>query len=427
LACIHDGLQLLDVIEVTSSTNECVDILKKIKDEYPEVVELIRYALDYRYKFFIKKFKFTPVSGAVHNKFNEFKELAEFLNTNRSRSDETVAKVEEFLNSCDEIQARWYSRVLLKDLRNGVGRTISNKAGLDIPVFDVQLAKDGKRCKKLKNIIEDGCYLSPKFDGYRCLAVVHNYQCTLYSRNGTEFENFPAIQDEIERFAKLYDRPDFVLDGEIMSDDFNSMQQSAFASKRGTTVGDMKYYVFDYVSYVEWNTENFRNPCVLRYRQLDNLFLSYGNWHEGKYLIKVPHTQCNNYDDAMQFEKDCLAKGFEGAMINPNIPYYKGKKSNKMLKLKTFETEDVVVVDVYEGEGKYVGMMGGMLVLQPNGEHCDVGSGFTDKDRQEMWDNPDSVRNRIIECAFQEYTPDNKMRFPVFKRFRDNGSNKGKR
>jgi DNA ligase 1 len=81
---------------------------------------------------------------------------------------------------------------------------------------------------------------------------------------------------------------------------------------------------------------------------------------------------------------------------------------------------------MYEGTGKYEGMMGGLTVIQDNNKICDVGSGFTDEDRKWMWENKDQVIGRIAEVSFQEMTNDDIMRFPIFKRWRDSGSNSGK-
>ena len=41
----------------------------------------------------------------------------------------------------------------------------------------VMLATDSKKCKKLKEIISRGVYVSPKLDGFRCLAVFDGKIC----------------------------------------------------------------------------------------------------------------------------------------------------------------------------------------------------------------------------------------------------------
>ena len=125
-------------------------------------------------------------------------------------------------------------------------------------------------------------------------------------------------------------------------------------------------------------------------------------------------------ESALALERKFISEGYEGLMLNPNIPYYKGKKSNKMLKLKTFETWDCTVLGVYPGESghKYENTLGGLIVMQENGVEGKVGGGFSDDERDEIWEKSDAVIDRVIEVEYQNLTDDKKMRFPVKKRWR---------
>jgi DNA ligase-1 len=116
-----------------------------------------------------------------------------------------------------------------------------------------------------------------------------------------------------------------------------------------------------------------------------------------------------------------MAKGYEGAMLLPDIPYYLGKKSNKLLKLKTMESQDCRVVGLYEGESgsRLDGTMGGITLIQENGVGCKCGSGFSDEDRSYMWNNQSEFLDKIAEIKYQELTEDGVMRFPVFLRWRN--------
>jgi len=89
------------------------------------------------------------------------------------------------------------------------------------------------------------------------------------------------------------------------------------------------------------------------------------------------------------------------------------------MKFKTMLSQDCVIQGLYEGEGKHAGRMGGLKLIQENGKQCDVGSGFTDEDRDWIWANPDQVIGRTAEIKYQEETPDGILRFPVFLRWRN--------
>lgn len=416
---------ILEDLEANGSTVVKAKIIEEGMKEDPRLFDILEAAMNAKRRFFIKHWN--PVSVMPDNEaidlHDDFMVLLNALETNGSRSDKIRESVENFMSHCTLMQQKWYTRVIKKNLRIGVGHKLTAKAGLNIPEFEVQLAKDGKQNKKLEQIIQKGVFLSPKLDGYRCIALVEDGAVTLLTREGNIFDNFPTIEAAVLEFAKANHKDYMVLDGEIMSDDFNAMQQSAFASTRGTTVGDVKYHVFDEIKYSEWVSDDFTETAGLRYTLLRNHFLNY----KGTQLVQVVHIPCNTLKDALDFEKSCIQVGYEGGMINPDIPYYRGKLSNKMMKLKTFESMDCVVTGIYEGEDKRAGMMGGVTVTQENGFSCDVGSGFKEKDLIEMWKNPALIVGRLIEVKYQELSKDGIMRFPVFKRFRDGGNGQGKR
>ena len=277
------------------------------------------------------------------------------------------------------------------------------------------LAKDGKICKKLDEMIATGGYVSKKFDGYRCLAEVDSGAVTLYSRNGTIYDNFPSV---VEALSKVFPVGKHVFDGEIMSDDFQSMQKTAFAGKKGRQVGDVKYCIFDCVPHQEWITGKFKTN---KKERITWLKLSTEDIALPKQLEIVEQKWVDSMDEIKKLEREYIAQGFEGAMFLPNIPYYVGKKSNKMLKFKTMVSQDVEIVGFYNGDAdsKYKDILGGLTVKQEDGIFCDCGSGFSDADRDYIWNHQNEFMGRIFEAKYQEIGSNGKMRFPIFTRWRD--------
>jgi DNA ligase 1 len=411
-------LQILEAIESARGKDK-EDILREHSDNV-RLRQLLDAALNFRRKFYIKKFNegvdYDPV-GDVHNAFMT---LLHKLENRQLTGHAAIASVEQFLSTCDDIKAKWYSRILRKDLKADVGISTINKCGFDIPKFDVQLAKDGNKCKKLQQILSKTVFLSPKLDGYRCLAIIRDGHCDLFSRNGTVYSNFPSIKQSLEEMCP---DGDFVFDGEIMSDSFNDMQKSAFASKRGTVVGDVSYHIFDMIPFAEWDNNKFTTKAGQRYIDLDTFFLSNMKLiRELENIKMVFHHKIDgpSMQEIMDYEQACLTASFEGCMLNPDIPYYKGKVSNKMLKFKTFKTWDCKILSFYEGEKgtKNEGKLGGVTVEQENGVHCDVGSGFSDEEREHIWKHKSMYLGKTIEVSYQELTNDKKMRFGTKVRWR---------
>ena len=404
--------EVLELLEKTSSKTEKTKILKENLNN-KNLAFMLDAALNFKRKFYIKLFDEHKHHPTAKDPEISFEELLRRLEAREITGNEAVSQTEEFFKHCDTLQRKWYARVLRKNLRAGVDSTVT-KAGFDIPKFDVMLAKDAKKCKKLKEVVGGGCYISPKLDGYRCIAVCNDGSVVLYSRNGSVYSNFPSVVESLENVSQGMS---YVLDGEIMSDDFQSMQKSAFASERRTTVGDVKYHVFGYVDIDEWDTDDFRMNTNERLDQLDEMF--HHELHGLENIVQVEQGYVKSVDVCMAMEKRYIHQGYEGAMVLPDIPYYRGKKSNKLLKFKTMESMDCTVAGMYEGTGKYEGTMGGLNLIQEDGKECDVGSGFKDEERDYIWQNKEKIVDRIAEIKYQELTPDGIMRFPIFLRWRN--------
>jgi len=408
-----NAFEVLELLEKTSSTKQKIAILKE-NVQNTDLAQILSATFDYRKRYYMKQLP--DVTGTSAQQIISARGIMVILAACEidGRTQECKESVTLWLNSLSPLAAKWYRRVILRDLRCGVSLDTALKAGFDIPSFEVQLATDAKKCKKLVSMITKGVRVSAKLDGYRCLAVGSVGVFTLYTRNGNVYENFPTIKAELER---MFPEGDYVFDGEIMSDSFSDMQKSAFASKRKTTVGDVKYHVFDMIPPSEWSLQEFTVGYEQRYQNLEDTLVP----GSSELVGLVPHYKSCNLEEIQEFQQLFESRGYEGAMCNPDIPYYMGRKHNALLKFKSMETWDCTITGFVEGKGRLAGSLGKVLVAQPNGLTGEVGSGFDDAERAYLWANKDANMNRIIECKFQELTDDGFMRFPIFLRFRDQG------
>ena len=108
-------------------------------------------------------------------------------------------------------------------------------------------------------------------------------------------------------------------------------------------------------------------------------------------------------------------------MVKDYDAFYQWKRTKALLKMKMMDTLDLVVTDVYNGTGKYSGMLGGVTV-DYKGNSLGVGSGFTDEDRKWFWENPNLIIGRTIEVSYQSVSHNKEgkesLSFPVFKGIR---------
>ena len=113
-----------------------------------------------------------------------------------------------------------------------------------------------------------------------------------------------------------------------------------------------------------------------------------------------------------------ISEGYEGAMVkDPAAPYRFGR-GYEVMKLKAFHDVDLTIEGFVEGTGKHEGKLGSVIVTF-DGVQVQVGSGFSDELRGQIWADQQSFLGRTVEIRYQEVTPDGSLRFPTFKCFRN--------
>jgi len=318
----------------------------------------------------------------------------------------------------------WYRRILIKDLRCGVSeKTVNNvakKMNLDfrVPVFSCMLAHDGAKHPKK---ITGNCLVEYKYDGVRVIAIVKNNKATLYSRNGKIFNNFPHIEEALSKS----EYNNLVLDGEVMSDDFQALMKQVYR-KSGAETDDAYLALFDILPLKEFNNGKSKLNTLDRKKQLDQLSQTFEN------CIKLVDYVILNFDDEKdnqkfsKMNKEALDKGYEGLMIKPSENYYESKRSHAWLKIKPFIEVTLKIVSIQEGTGKHSGKLGAFQVEgTDDGKFfsLSVGSGLTDDDRDKFWKSKEKLIGMLVEIRADAITQSIEgehysLRFPRFKSFR---------
>ena len=113
--------------------------------------------------------------------------------------------------------------------------------------------------------------------------------------------------------------------------------------------------------------------------------------------------------------KDTSDEGAIGKRID--APYSAGKRNKDIIKVKSEVTLECVVVGLEEGEGKYVGTLGKLIVQQKNGLTHSV-SGMSDEERYQWWTNPDYIKGQVVELAAMQILENGSLREGRFKAVR---------
>jgi DNA ligase-1 len=103
------------------------------------------------------------------------------------------------------------------------------------------------------------------------------------------------------------------------------------------------------------------------------------------------------------------ALGGEGLMMRRAGSRYEGGRSATLLKVKSFFDAEARVLKHVEGAGRHKGRLGSLLVEIPGGTTFCVGTGFSDRERE----NPPPVGS-LITFRYQELSEAGVPRFPSF-------------
>lgn len=347
---------------------------------------------------------------AEEHYYKHFVDLVKKLQNREVTGNAAKDAVTNLFGSFHNLEHRdLYSKILLKDAI-GVGASTVNKVwpGL-IPEFKLMLAPN--ELPQITNV-KYPCYIQPKLDGYRCIYK----QGTMYSRKGKPFgnDNLPSY------FKKLFEVEDYVLDGELYCEgvNFNKLQ-TILNTYDNTLPNALKFVIYDCVPVKDWEAQSCKKPYSERIRNVREVVAAIA---DHKKVIDIANDEVPSAKEAIDLYKNHLKKGYEGSMLKAIDGQYKWKRvtirSGEMLKLKPFITADLKVTDIYEGEGNFDGVAGG-VVVDFNGNSVRCGSGFDVATREEMAKSPYNFIGRTAEIKYFEETEDGSLRFPTFIRWRD--------
>jgi DNA ligase-1 len=117
--------------------------------------------------------------------------------------------------------------------------------------------------------------------------------------------------------------------------------------------------------------------------------------------------------------------GYEGIMLKDPEAGYECKRSVAWLKLKPFIEVSLEVKSLEEGTGRNIGRLGALVcegVDDGKSIQVNVGSGFSDSDRDTFWSSGSEVVGQIVEVRADAVTKNQdgsfSLRFPRFIKFR---------
>ena len=259
-------------------------------------------------------------------------------------------------------------------------------------------AKDGHKIKY-------PAYISPKLDGLRCVAIVEDGVCTLWSRTRKPITSMPEIVKALSGLSY-----DVIFDGEIYSNthsnNFEEIVSLVRQESPDKNSNKMQYHIFDLV-----NTRPYKERLKDLKTMVKNI--------DSPYILAVESNLVENEEEALDHFQEFVNRKFEGAMIRNQDSFYIGKRSVDLQKIKEFEDSEFEIINIEEGRGKLAGHVGAFVCLTDDGQEFKAKMSGSTERLKEYFENPKLWRGKILTVQYQALTSYGIPRFPVGKAIRD--------
>ena len=267
-----------------------------------------------------------------------------------------------------------------------------------------QCAAFKKQYPTLDDLPADEYIMMPKYDG--CLAiVVADDTGHVLTRTGEPITSIPHVLAQARKLL-----PGYVIFGEAYKFD-TPFKDISGAFRRHAPQDDLCVVAFDAVPVADWRAGKCDESYKARLARLRRAWLS----TPSDEIIVAPSA----YPWDWQGFANCMVAlgGYDGAILRrADAGWHTGaSKNGEAIKVKPVQSLDLRVVSWFGGKGKHYGRAGG-IVVEYRGVKTQVGTGFSDKEREDMTDN--GAVGVIAEVEFMGLTPDGKLREPRFKGWR---------
>lgn len=414
-------------VRKTSSKNEKLAILEKQKHN-TALREFLRVCYEPRINFYISKVP-APKAEVAEGPWEFNRELLESIIETLAERRLTGNKAKDWLAFCHyQLENEWEREMLTmlieRDVKAGFSESTINKVWAntvtDVPYMRCSLPKDAK----LKDFPwKKGVFSQIKADGM--FANVSNHgagKITIESRNGSPFpiDAFPGIDADAQ--ANL--PAGMQLHGELLVG-LKKMSGIAYLPRqegngmlnkllKGGELPPGHVVIFEAWDMIPLEAAvtkgKYKVPYSKRWEKLNEHFSSVSG------SIRLIETQiAHSYEEAMRHYQYALSRELEGTIIKHPDMEWKDGTSKEQVKMKLEVSVELRVVGFNEGRNKYVGMLGSLQCESECGKVKVNVAGFSDAQRQEIWDDQEGWLNGVITAKSNSIMPpENKEHYSLF-------------
>jgi hypothetical protein len=395
--------------------------------------EVVRLALDPFTQFYIRKIpEYTFVGEDSEHQTSLEMAITNlyYLSSREVTGNAAIAHLRAILSGLQPDDAKVIERIIEKDLKCGVALSTANAVwtGL-LKDYPVMLCSQFEQ--KLVDKIKFPALVQTKMDGMRFNAIVQDGKVEYRSRNGKEIQLLGNLDDD---FIKLAGDVDCVFDGELLVADSSGnvldrqtgngiLNKANKGTISQTEAEKVRATIWDVIPYLYFVDGECPTPYSKRFDSLQVLIKK----HTPTKVGLVACREVATYEEAKEVFEVLLAQGQEGIILKDKAGIWENKRAKHQIKFKGELECDLEIVEVVEGTGKYAGKLGAVVVRSrpENGISItvNVGSGFNDAHRTDLWAIRDSLIGKIVAVKYnmrsKNKAGEESLFLPIFVELRD--------
>jgi DNA ligase-1 len=261
----------------------------------------------------------------------------------------------------------------------------------------------------------------------RCIAIIKNGDIKFFSRLGHEYTSLNKLRNVLKATLPKY--WEGVFDGELCVIDNDGKENFKLAVSAVKHKEDQMehphYKIFDCLELDEFYGRKESPIYSVRLERANRILSKCPETAFASVLRAVEYTPHN----FIRAEAIVAQRGYEGLILRADTSYRSGRTSD-LLKVKKFVDAEYVIEDFIKTTKLMKGLSGtmeaveclGSVVIRHKGNPVEVGSGFSDAQRIDMWKNQEKYLGKTITVKYFEESQDShgnvSLRFPIFKGFR---------
>jgi DNA ligase-1 len=248
----------------------------------------------------------------------------------------------------------------------------------------------------------------PKLDGIRCVALNISGKYVLMSANSNIISSVPHINEALE---ESFADSNTSFDGELYIHNSSFEHINSIVSRTVNPhpeSASIEFHIFDIV--------NESLPMIFRLIFLNDFKESVKN----NCLQFVEYKSTYNLEQTYLYFTYLIKKNYEGIIVRDQDGLYVFKRSTNIMKFKPRKSDIYKVIGFTEEvskDGIPKDTLGSLMLSSDDSTTFEVGSGFSLKQRKDIWNNRENYLNRSVKVLYQNLTNKKIPRFPIFCEF----------